>query len=115
MGSWLWRGAANCFALDVPGCGTKRGRDTSAIEFDDITRELNADIEAVGQRDVAVGAQPSPKGCDAQDEACCAPAILRTANIRNPADSLFRLCTQKSKLEGGLATSTDCDAHGGAL
>jgi pimeloyl-ACP methyl ester carboxylesterase len=65
MGSWLWNEtiaalkaqagrAANCFALDVPGCGAKRGRDTSAVEFDDIARELNSDIETAGLRDVVL-------------------------------------------------------------
>lgn len=65
QGSWVWDetiaaleaqsgGRANCLALDAPGCGTKRGRDTSAIEFDDIARELNADIEAAGLRDVVL-------------------------------------------------------------
>jgi len=65
MGSWLWNetiaalkaqagGAANCFALDVPGCGAKRGRDTAAVEFDDIARELNSDIETAGLRDVVL-------------------------------------------------------------
>lgn len=57
QGSWVWDetiaalkrqsgGAARCLALDVPGCGAKRGRDTAAVEFDDIARELIADIEA---------------------------------------------------------------------
>ena len=65
QGSWIWPetvaalkaqsgGTANCIALDVPGCGAKRGRDTSAIEFDDIARELNADIDAAGMRDVVL-------------------------------------------------------------
>lgn len=63
QGSWVWDetiaavkqqsgGKAHCLALDVPGCGTKRGRDTSAVEFDDIVRDLIADIEAAGLRDV---------------------------------------------------------------
>jgi pimeloyl-ACP methyl ester carboxylesterase len=65
QGSWIWAetiaalkaqsdGSANCVSLDVPGCGAKRARDTSAIEFDDIARELNADIEAAGMRDVVL-------------------------------------------------------------
>jgi pimeloyl-ACP methyl ester carboxylesterase len=59
QGSWVWSetmtalkeqsgGAATCFALDAPGCGAKRGRDASAVEFEDIARELNADIDAAG-------------------------------------------------------------------
>lgn len=65
QGSWVWDdtiaalnvqsgGAAQCLALDVPGCGTKRGRDTAAIEVDDIANELIAEIEASGLRDVAL-------------------------------------------------------------
>lgn len=65
QGSWVWAetiaalamqsgGAANCLALDVPGCGTKRDRDTTAIAFDDIVRELLADVQAAGLRDVVL-------------------------------------------------------------
>jgi pimeloyl-ACP methyl ester carboxylesterase len=63
QGSWLWddvighlsaSGEVECIALDVPGCGAKRARDTSAIEFDDIARELIADIDATGMRDVVL-------------------------------------------------------------
>jgi len=65
QGSWVWdetiaalkaqfRGSARCLALDVPGCGTKRGRDTSAVAFGDIASELVADIEAAGMRDVVL-------------------------------------------------------------
>ncbi len=59
QGSWIWDetiaalklqtgGNARCLALDVPGCGTKRGRDTSALTFDDIVAELAGDIAAAG-------------------------------------------------------------------
>jgi pimeloyl-ACP methyl ester carboxylesterase len=63
QGSWLWddvighlsaSGEVECIALDVPGCGAKRARDTSAIEFDDVARELIADIDATGMRDVVL-------------------------------------------------------------
>ena len=61
QGSWLWddvigelSASSDCVALDVPGCGEKRERDTSAIEFDDIARELIADIEAAGMNDVVL-------------------------------------------------------------
>lgn len=63
QGSWAWDetiaalalqsgGACRTLALDAPGCGTKRGRDTGAIGFDDIVAELIADIEASGMQDV---------------------------------------------------------------
>lgn len=65
QGSWVWAetiaaleaqsgGKVRTLALDVPGCGTKRERDTSAITFDDIARELVADVEASGLRDVVL-------------------------------------------------------------
>lgn len=65
QGCWVWdetiaamqaqsRGAARCMALDVPGCGTKRARDTSTLAFADIARELIADIEAADRRDVVL-------------------------------------------------------------
>jgi len=63
QGSWVWDetiaalvrqsgGTARCLALDAPGCGTKRGRDTSQIAFDDIAAELVADIADAGMTDV---------------------------------------------------------------
>lgn len=63
QGGWVWDetiaamaaqsgGSARCLALDAPGCGLKRGRDTSQIAFADIARELIADIEAAGMKDV---------------------------------------------------------------
>lgn len=65
QGGWVWDetiaaitaqsgGSATCLALDGPGCGTKRGRDTGALTFDDITRELVAGIAAAGLRDVVL-------------------------------------------------------------
>lgn len=65
QGSWVWDetiaaleaqsdGAVNCLALDAPGCGTKRGRDTADISFPEITAELVGDIETAGLRDVVL-------------------------------------------------------------
>lgn len=65
QGSWVWdetiaalkaqSGDANRYlALDVPGCGVKRGRDTGEIGFADIARELVQDIETAGFRDVVL-------------------------------------------------------------
>ncbi|MBM3595673.1 MAG: alpha/beta hydrolase [Alphaproteobacteria bacterium] len=59
QGSWIWGetvaaisqqsgGSARCLALDVPGCGTKRGRDTGDMGLDAIIGELAADIAAAG-------------------------------------------------------------------
>lgn len=41
-------------ALDVPGCGTKRGRETGGVGFQDIVDELLSDITAAGLRDVVL-------------------------------------------------------------
>ncbi len=65
QGGWVWDetiaalhaqsgGTARCLALDAPGCGAKRGRDTAEIAFADIARELVADIEAAGLHDVVL-------------------------------------------------------------
>ncbi|MCE7796840.1 alpha/beta hydrolase [Sphingobium sufflavum] len=66
QGGWVWDRLINALrlqsgedggalrALDVPGCGTKRGRDTSALDFDGIVAELLADIEATGLRDIVL-------------------------------------------------------------
>ena len=57
QGSWVWDETiaalrqqsvgdiGEVIALDVPGCGTKRGRDTSAMSVDDVVNELLADLE----------------------------------------------------------------------
>ncbi len=63
QGGWIWDetitaivrqsgGEARCLALDAPGCGAKRGMDTSGHAFADTTRELIADIAAAGMSDV---------------------------------------------------------------
>lgn len=66
QGGWVWdetiaalelqagSGAHRYLALDGPGCGAKRGRDTSTITFDEITAELVSDIEAAGLHDVVL-------------------------------------------------------------
>lgn len=64
QGGWVWAPTIDAMALqsggnfgrslalDAPGCGTKRGRDTDKIGFDEIIRELVTDIEAAGLTDV---------------------------------------------------------------
>ena len=69
QGGWVWdetiaamarqagqagQGAHRYLALDAPGCGAKRDRDTSAIAFDDIARELVADVRAAGMADAVL-------------------------------------------------------------
>lgn len=65
QGGWVWDetiaaigqqagDAARCLALDGPGCGAKRGRNTAALTFEDITSELISDIEAAGVTDAVL-------------------------------------------------------------
>jgi pimeloyl-ACP methyl ester carboxylesterase len=65
QGSWVWDetiaaiatqsgGGMRCLAIDVPGCGKKRDRDTSTIDMHHIGSELVADIEAAGMKDVVL-------------------------------------------------------------
>jgi pimeloyl-ACP methyl ester carboxylesterase len=61
---WVWRetitaleqqsGAlsSRIITLDVPGCGSKRGRDTVALGVDDVVTELLADISASGLNEI---------------------------------------------------------------
>jgi pimeloyl-ACP methyl ester carboxylesterase len=66
QGGWVWDetvaalklqagvGAVRAIQLDVPGCGAKRGRDTSATGVREIAAELIADIVAADLRDVVL-------------------------------------------------------------
>ena len=106
QGSWIWSetiaalkeqsgGAATCLALDVPGCGEKRGRDTSAVEFDDIARELNADIDAAGMHNVVVVGH-SQAGMAIPRMAEFAPKLFRqliyvTCSAPTPGTSILEL------------------------
>jgi pimeloyl-ACP methyl ester carboxylesterase len=66
QGSWVWNAViaaldrqsdgdyGRALALDIPGCGVKRGRDTAAIGPDEAADELIADITAAGLRDVVL-------------------------------------------------------------
>jgi pimeloyl-ACP methyl ester carboxylesterase len=64
QGSWVWDETAKVLraagtqvlALDVPGCGVKRGRNVDAVDVDAIATELLADIAAAGlDKPVLVG------------------------------------------------------------
>lgn len=43
-----------CLALDVPGCGAKRGIDPRGLTFDDIVASQLADVDASGMSDVVL-------------------------------------------------------------
>ena len=57
QGSWVWTATADhlrakgaqVMALDVPGCGAKRGRDIDGIDVDAIAAELLSDIAGLDQ------------------------------------------------------------------
>lgn len=64
QGSWVWEETiaalhrqsdgsfGRALALDAPGCGTKRDRDTTVLTADDVVTELLEDISAAGLHDV---------------------------------------------------------------
>ncbi len=63
QGGWIWAetiaamqmqsggSLGRVLALDAPGCGSKRSRDTSTLTIADVAREMVADIEAAGFSD----------------------------------------------------------------
>jgi len=62
QGGWVWLetiaalqqqcASSRTLALDAPGCGNKRGRNTTSLGVDDVVTELLADITAKGMRDI---------------------------------------------------------------
>lgn len=64
MGGYVWdeliaamrarSDGVRCLALDVPGCGAKRGIDTRAMSFDELIESQLADVDASGMRDVVL-------------------------------------------------------------
>lgn len=62
QGSWVWdavvpllhAAGARVLALDVPGCGTKRGREVSEIDSAAVAAELVEDCRAAGFDDVVL-------------------------------------------------------------
>lgn len=88
QGSWVWEETiaalaaqtadsfGRALALDVPGCGTKRGRPTDGIGLSDIAEELVADIERAGMRDVVLVGH-SQAGCALPAMAERRPGLFR--------------------------------------
>jgi pimeloyl-ACP methyl ester carboxylesterase len=66
QGGWVWQETLTALAgqtnhafgsaliLDIPGCGTKRGRPTDDIGPEEVARELLADVEAAGIKEVVL-------------------------------------------------------------
>lgn len=64
-GSWCWKFFVDAIkqreplfdrviCLDMPGCGTKRGRDVSTLTLGDIVKELNDELRAANVRDAVL-------------------------------------------------------------
>jgi pimeloyl-ACP methyl ester carboxylesterase len=66
QGSWVWDETIEALisqagsrpirtlALDVPGCGTKRGRGTSQLGAEDVASELISDLERANLKDLVL-------------------------------------------------------------
>jgi pimeloyl-ACP methyl ester carboxylesterase len=87
QGGWVWEqtiaalhaqsdGSTRCLALDAPGCGAKRGRDTTEMAFDDIARELVDDVRAADLSDVVLVGH-SQAGMELPQMAELAPGLFR--------------------------------------
>jgi pimeloyl-ACP methyl ester carboxylesterase len=127
QGGWVWDetiaamaqqsgGAARCLALDGPGCGAKRGRDTAAISFEDINRELVADVRAAGFGD-AVLVGHSQAGTHLPVMASLAPELFRklvfvSCIAPDPGLTVIDMTTRRMREHGHTAGSkalTDAD------
>ena len=125
QGSWVWdetiaalkqqAGKAQSgethryLALDAPGCGTKRGRDTSAIRFEDITRELIADVEAADMSDVVLVGH-SQAGTSMPEMALLRPGLfskLIFVSCIAPDPGLNTIAMTGSRIHGGAHPFTD--------
>lgn len=87
QGSWVWDETIAAMkaqsgdrhrylALDVPGCGLKRGRDTAHIGFDAIIAELVADLRTAGMTEVVLVGH-SQAGTVLPRMAGAAPGLIR--------------------------------------
>lgn len=105
QGSWIWDGVIAAMALqspagahrhcllDVPGCGTKRGRETATLAFPDIAAELIADVRASGLRDIVLVGH-SQAGTLLPALLALEPALFRRAiyvscSIPNPGQNVL--------------------------
>lgn len=90
QGGWVWDETiaaleqqslgrfGRALALDIPGCGAKRGRATDQLTPDDVAAELIADIERAGLKD-AVLVGHSQAGCVLPALIERAPGLFRRA------------------------------------
>jgi pimeloyl-ACP methyl ester carboxylesterase len=66
QGSWVWAETIAALSrqtdgtygrsvtLDIPGCGTKRGRTTDTLDPDDVARELIADLVSAAMSNIVL-------------------------------------------------------------
>ncbi len=124
QGGWVWDetisamqaqspttpgGTHRYLALDAPGCGTKRGRDTSAIQFDEINAELVADIEAAGMQDVILVGH-SQAGTSLPGMAALKPGLFRKlvfVSCVAPDPGLTMIEMSGNRIHGGRHSFTD--------
>ncbi len=121
QGGWVWDkaiaalvaqaelGNVRCLALDGPGCGSKRGRDTSGLTFDDITAELVADIEAAGLSDVVLVGH-SQAGTHMPAMAALRPGLFRQlifVSCIAPDPGLTTIEMTGERIHGGHPPFTD--------
>ncbi len=105
--------APHCLALDAPGCGAKRGRDTAGIGFADITAEFIADIEAAGLRDVVLVGH-SQAGCTIPAMAKLRPDLFRAlvyVSCIAPEPGLTVIDMVSKRMQDPAATSPSAVAN----
>ncbi|UVO54274.1 alpha/beta fold hydrolase [Sphingomonas sp. SUN039] len=84
QGSWVWddvvallrADGARVLALDVPGCGVKRGRDVATLDADAVATELVEDMRAADLSD-AILVGHSLAGAILPRVAAIAPELIR--------------------------------------
>jgi pimeloyl-ACP methyl ester carboxylesterase len=87
QGGWVWDetiaalqaqsgGTVCCLALDGPGCGAKRGRDTGEMAYAEMIAELVDDVVASGLRDIVLVGH-SMAGMTTPEMAALRPDLFR--------------------------------------
>lgn len=118
QGGWVWTetiaaigtqsgGEVSCLALDGPGCGAKRGRDTSAMSFAEITVELVTDIEAAGLKEVVLVGH-SQAGTSMPAMAALRPGLFRklvfvSCIAPDPGLTVIEMTTRRMREHGDTA------------
>jgi pimeloyl-ACP methyl ester carboxylesterase len=118
QGGWVWEETITALrlqdagmigttmALDMPGCGSKRGRDTATMSLSQACEELAHDIDSTGVKDaILVGHSQAgtvmPQLAAARPHAvhhlvyvsCCAPAPGQTVlEMMGGGDGGWEMC-----------------------